>query len=187
MAEFTSGVQTKSASGEAEPEVLGKQISSLALCYVSCSKDSGNAFVGAALVTDHRTRPLEFCYVAPIRPTTIQRLLYGKSLDEHVNVDVMVKKLLEGLSRVPDIIFVDSELLLETSRLCPVPIALLKKSPDKSSPGPRLSQYTYQVPENSRYADAVSQAVGVLETQIQLCDPFDRITEALKEALRSKP
>ncbi|MFH1110836.1 MAG: hypothetical protein V1790_16810 [Planctomycetota bacterium] len=123
MAENTSSFQTTSANEEAEQEVLGKQIPALALCYVSCSKDSGNAFVGAALVTDHRTRPLEFCYIAPIRPTAMQRLLYGRTLDEHVNVDVIAKRLLEGLSRVSDIIFVDSEVLLEARRLCSVPVA----------------------------------------------------------------
>lgn len=186
MVESVDTSQIDSVLVDEELKVLGKPISSLVLCYLSCTKDGGNGFVGAALVTDCRTRPIEFCYIAPIRPTSMQRVLYGKTLDEHVNVDVIAKKLLEGLSRVPDVIFVDSAVLLEIDRLLSIPVALLKKSTESSAVAPALSQYTYKVPENSRFEDAVGQAVGVLETQIQMCEPFDRITEAIKEALRSK-
>src|SRR2546430_8102520 len=87
-------------SATAEPEtvedsskVLGKEVEHLCLCYLTCPRDGSNGYIGGALITDSTTRPIEFSYVASVRPTTMQRLLYGKTLDEFVSVDVIARKL----------------------------------------------------------------------------------------------
>jgi hypothetical protein len=41
---------------DAEPIVLGKPLSDLALGYLACPKDSASGFLGCILVTDSRTR-----------------------------------------------------------------------------------------------------------------------------------
>src|SRR2546423_1522388 len=96
-------------SAEDSSKVLGKEIEQLCLCYLTCPKDGANGYIGGALVTDSATRPIEFSYVTPVRPTTMQRLLYGKTLDEFVSVDVIARKLAEGIARRPDVFFVDSD------------------------------------------------------------------------------
>ena len=51
--------------------------SEMALCYLTCPQDAANAYLGALMVTDYRARPLHFAFVSPIRPTRIQKILYG--------------------------------------------------------------------------------------------------------------
>lgn len=172
------------APEQGESQVLGKNADSLCLCYMSCPKDGANGYIGAVLVTDSRTRPTEFSYVAPVRPSAMQRILYGKTLDEYVSVDVIARKLLDGLSKKPDIVFVDSDLLLGLHRFAGQPVAMLTRSKDVD-PSVKISAVAYKTPDDANYTDEVGAAVSALESYANLVDPFERMTEALKEALKT--
>jgi hypothetical protein len=170
-------------AGDSQGPVLGKEPEDLVLCYLSCSQDAGKAYIGAILITDSRARPLEFAFVDRIQPTTMQRLLYGRTLDEYIRADVIAKKLYGGLSRKPDVVFVDAVDLLAIRRLTGVPVAQLLRNPS-SSPETKLSTITFQTSENSGDYDTVSTILGFLEPRVELLEPFSRMDEALKEALR---
>ena len=92
------------------------ETSSLVLAFLSCPQGPAKSFLGAVLVTDATGHPLEFSYVDPIRPTRMQRILYGRLLEEHVKKDLIARKLLEGLAHKPDITFVDTDELLALQR-----------------------------------------------------------------------
>ncbi len=173
------------AQPDSETVVLGKPISDLVLGYLSCPKDSPG-FLGCILVTDSRTRPLEFSYVFPVRPTTMQRILYGRTLEEHLMVDVIGKKLLTGISRKPDIVFVDSESLLGIARLSTTPVAYLAKKRDSDSGTSPFSTLVFKVGDNTADEDKVPGLIATLEPHVALYDPFERMIEALKEALKAK-
>lgn len=119
---------------DSEDSILGKDPEELVLCYLSCSQDAAKAYLGAMLVTDARARPLDFSYVDPIKPTTMQRILFGKTLDEHIRVDVIAKKLIGGSSRIPDIILVDSPDLLPVRRIADITVALLPQEAEPIEP-----------------------------------------------------
>lgn len=70
------------------------------------------AIRGSALVTDERTRPLEFRVTDPVVPSELQRLLYGAVLDEHVVGDLCGLPLLEALREPFDCILVRDQALL---------------------------------------------------------------------------
>lgn len=165
--------------------VLGKPVQALQLCFLSCIKDGAHGFVGGVLVTDFRTIPLEFTYVSPIRPTTMQRVLYGKTLDEYVMVDAISKKLIEGLAHKPDIVFVDNLNMLPCQRIFEVPVAYISKLQQHESTK-QISTVTFRGSEGSGFEDSISQTISVLEPMVNLWEPFDRITEAVKETLKSK-
>jgi hypothetical protein len=97
-------------------QIAGKQATDLILCYLQCPTDAAGAFLGAILLTDYRARPQHYAYVQPVKPTKMQRILYGTTLDEHIKVDVIAKKLWEGLPTKPDVLFVDSADLLSPAR-----------------------------------------------------------------------
>ncbi len=175
------------AQADSDPILLGKPISDIVLGYLSCPKDSASGFLGCILVTDSRTRPLEFSYVSPVRPTTMQRILYGRTLDEHVMVYVIGKKLLTGISRKPDMVFVDSESLLGIAHLSTTPVAYLAKKPDGDSAVSPFSTLIFKVGDNILDQDKVAMLIATLEPHVALCDPFERMTEALKEALKTRP
>jgi len=163
----------------------GKDSDGACLAYLTCPQDASRGFLGAILVTDARTRPLHFGYVTPIRPTVIQRILYGKSLDVDVKINVIAKKLLqEGLSRIPDVVFVDSEMLIAARSVFGVPVARLWRRPPDAKEGVTISTYLYDTAGNTADEHAVGRIVTELEQSVDLIDPFDRIQEALKEVLK---
>lgn len=164
------------------PTVLGKAPAELILGFLSCPTLNSN-FVGAVLVTDSRGRPLDFAFVEPIRPSTMQKLLYGKTLDEHVRIDVIARKLLQGNSVRPDVVFVDTENLLVIRRIVDVPVAWLNSNDGSDTDD--LSTLTYRTNEAHDDEAVVGQLLSQLEGQVDFIEPFSRVTEALKEALKT--
>ena len=169
-----------------EEKVLGKSPTELVLCFISCPQDAARNFVGAILVTDASGRPLEFAFVEPVRPSQMQRILYGKTLEEHVRIDVIANKLLQGNSNVPDVIFVDADELLPMRRIVQIPVARLSKSDNSGTDSTKLSTLTYSTGGRRDDEELVGQVIGHLEPLIDLIEPFNRITEALKESGRAQ-
>ena len=154
------------------------------LAYLSCPQDGAKGYLGALLLTDGRTRPLHFGYVAPVRPTVMQRILYGRTLEVHVKMDVIAKKLAhDGISKVPDVLFVDADDLLAARAIFNVPTAKLTRPEDKQS-GVTISTYRYDTGGHAQDEEAVGRIVATLEQTVDLLDPFKRMEEALKEALK---
>lgn len=69
--------------------------------------------MGAILVTDAETKPLEFRVTAPIRPTSFQKTLYGDVLLEHILVELISVPLLNAVNEQIDLIVVKDPLFLE--------------------------------------------------------------------------
>lgn len=177
-------------NGHAAREEYGESIDSAAsgnatvLSYFICPRDAAGAFVGALMVTDNRLRPLHFAFVSPIRPTKIQRILYGPTLEEHVRVDVIGNKLLTDLPVVPDILLVETEELVAIRRVAGLPTAFLTRAEFDPSAG-NLSSLRYDTGANVDDQDVVGQVLASLEMKVDLVEPFQRMREALKEAIKS--
>lgn len=153
------------------------------LAYLSCPQDGAKGYLGALLLTDGRTRPLHFGYVAPVRPTVMQRILYGPTLNADVKIHVITRKLNDGLSRVPDVVFVDAEDLLPARAVFNVPTARLTLSPGTET-GIKLSTLQYDTGGHARDQEAVGRIVAAYEQTVDLLNPFERMQEALKDALK---
>jgi len=50
------------------------------LAFVNISIYEDGSVRGGVLVTDLETRPYEFRVTSPVKPTSIQRILYGKTI-----------------------------------------------------------------------------------------------------------
>jgi hypothetical protein len=76
--------------------------------------DNGG-IMGAVLVTDAETKPLEFRVTAPIKPTSFQKTLYGDVLLEHVLVELIAIPLLNAINEQVDMILVKDPLFLSAN------------------------------------------------------------------------
>ncbi len=72
----------------------------------------GKGHLGALLVTDDLGKPVEFRVTYPVKPTALQRQLYGDSLLPHVGVELCGKPLYQALKIKPLILLVSDPLLL---------------------------------------------------------------------------
>jgi hypothetical protein len=155
------------------------------LGYLVCATDAAGGFVGAVLLTDNRARPRHFAFVQPVKPTKMQRILYGSTLDEHIQVDVIVQKLWQGLPSPPDVVFVDAPDLILARRVTRVPTAFIANASQPEPNTSSLSNIRYDVGPNKKDDSFIGEVVLALEGTCNLLEPFSRIREALKEGLKS--
>ena len=78
----------------------------------SLTLDETSGIMGAILVTDGETKPLEFRVTAPIKTTNFQKTLYGDVLLEHVLVELVSIPLITALNDELDLILVKDRLFL---------------------------------------------------------------------------
>lgn len=87
------------------------EIAKLAFLETYTLNDNGGV-MGAILVTDAETKPLEFRVTAPIKPTSFQKTLYGDVLLEHILVELISVPLLNAVNEQIDLIVVKDPLFL---------------------------------------------------------------------------
>ncbi len=74
--------------------------------------DDNEGIMGAILVADQDTKPLEFRVTAPIKPTNFQKTLYGNVLMEHILVELVSVPLLNAIEQEIDLILVKDPFFL---------------------------------------------------------------------------
>jgi len=96
----------------------------LALCETS-SKDS---YLGAVLVTDSQGIPQEFRCTHPVKPTTIQKPLYGNMLEPYIGVNLCGVPILKSIQNIPSLIVVDKEFLLDVRKAISCPVIFIRRA-----------------------------------------------------------
>lgn len=173
------------------------------LGYLSSSE--GQSLRGGMLVTDEVGKPLEFRCTSPVRPTQIQRMLYGKSLIPHVTIDLMGVPLLRTLREKPVAIFVRDPVLLDLRTKINLPVVHLRRQGESFSLSPEekgtvtakplvvecssgrfeavvATSHRNYVPE----LESLRESLSVVFANLDLLEPFERVTKALQEIERQK-
>jgi len=83
--------------------------------YLVVDLVEGAGYVGGVLVTDGHGLPLEFRHTLPVRPTKLQRALYGGALDRYLRAVVITRRLLDGLERKPGLVLLGDAALIGES------------------------------------------------------------------------
>lgn len=137
--------------------------------------DGGDAFRGGCLVTDEKTRPLEFRVSGAIRPSTLQKILYGDTLHEYICTVLLGGPLLQSLeSRAEFVLVRDAEFLKLRPQL-EMPLLWLRSTFD--------GQYALQpFPGYEAEADNVGEVMPARLKGRHIMEPFLRIRAALEEA-----
>ena len=74
--------------------------------------EENGGVMGAIMVTDADTKPIEFRVTAPIKPTSFQQTLYGDVLHEHILVELISVPLLDAINEQIDLIIVKDPVFL---------------------------------------------------------------------------
>lgn len=152
--------------------------------------DAG-AFVGGILVTSLLGRPLEFQCTTPVRPNRTQVILYGPTLAPFLYSEVIGKTLIERLAVKPHVVLVDQEPLLELRWQCAIPVACLVPADaerrdladeTRLQVGRQLLRFHPDFPQEK---DAVAERCAKVPPDADLCEPLERVSDALKETLRT--
>ncbi|MCF7935497.1 MAG: hypothetical protein K9L28_04075 [Synergistales bacterium] len=162
-------------------------------------EDDKEVYHGAALVSDLRGIPRDFRYTDPIRPTKLERVLYGGALDVYLREEVILKNLVEAIELAPALWLCSSRELLGPLRgVTQQPVAMLQESTHKplDNVGDRMEQpedglylvqltsmsapYRLRLPKGD--LGKVDTVVPLLEEAAEtmdLLEPFARIRKAM--------
>lgn len=157
-------------------------------------------FRGASLVADFRGIPMDFRYTDPIKPTRLERILYGNALEVYLREELILESLIGAVEVKPTLwICREPDLLAPLKRITKGKVLFL--APSSHSPLDAAGSVentgetgVYMIQADSVSAplraafsegakeDEVKQAAGILveaAKTMELLEPFGRIQKAL--------
>lgn len=166
------------------------------LMFLSSQKfEAGKAVRGAFLLTDNETKPLEFRCTNPIRPTQLQNVLYGDTIEQYILVELIGKPLFDAMSDKPDLILVKDPIFLDLRQKINTPILQVAKEEEINTSANGDNVFQMFSSSSGRFDPIViiahshfpedKQIAKDLLTRIfnryDLNEPFDRISTALEQ------
>ena len=158
--------------------------------------DDGEAYRGAILVTDEWGKPLEFRCTAPVRPTQLQRTLYGKSLLPHILTELIGAPLVSSVREKPQLILIADESYFDVRHKVSTPVIRVtrnggtKAKPDDQSKSKSLLLQSASGKFAQVEVEAHWKFVADLESSGErlrdlfgrwdLTEPFQRLAEGLQ-------
>ena len=162
---------------------------------------SDGVFRGAVLITDFRGIPADFRYTDPIRPSRLEKILYGGALDVYLKEELILENIV-GAVEVQPVLWIcrDADLLESLSRLgkgkevllAPTsrpPMDAVGDTEKQNDPGSYLVQadpmsapMRISLPMNrSKEEEAKAVAAVLVEaaSTMDLLEPFSRMSKAL--------
>ncbi|HQK95819.1 MAG TPA: hypothetical protein PLD23_20135 [Armatimonadota bacterium] len=170
----------------------------IAYLITRCSEDR-DSYLGAVLTTDDKSLPIEFFHTSPpVRPTRLQRVLYGGALDAYIRRDVIGSPLLKALKERPALVISSDDLVLDLDGEAGCPVVRVQQTNSEPlahvgdtqelSPTQRLVQLR---PKSGpirvtgpRDDPALLSRVGELLAQLtetmDILEPLDRVAQAVE-------
>ncbi len=160
----------------------------ISIGYMMVLRMDENGYLGGIMVTDAYAIPLEFKYSEPIKPTGLQKILYGSSIEKYLMVDVIAKKLIQNVQEKPKFILLDDSRLLGLQSKSPIIYIANSSKNEKEKESDELREglnteeleagfkivYTGTLTsEDMKWLERLSDEIDILE-------PFQRLKEALK-------
>ena len=161
---------------------------------------------GAALITDHVTKPLEFRCTTPVKPNPVQRTLYGATLRAHIAVDLVGIPLIDAIQEKPQIVIAqDNSFLGLRPKIAHFLVCVAKQGEQFSTESARhLRESTdpgmlvcesgrfqpLSVVTHWKYTGELPAILNILRpvfSVVDLLEPFARIEKAVAEVERQQP
>lgn len=162
------------------------------------SFDDNSGIMGAILVTDSDTKPLEFRVTAPIKPTNFQKTLYGDVLNEHILVELIALPLLGAIKDEIDLILVRDPLFLGINNKQGVRAVRLYREGEEASRLNRSDENTVSISGDGgtvyiETAKKFQQELPEIKDKLasisnvrNLLEPFERLKVACEQVHQQK-
>ena len=153
-----------------------------------------DGYIGAILITDNRGVPVDFRATHPVKPSAVQKTLYGDALEPYVALELCGKPLLQAVRTKPDLLIVNRPDLLDVHLNTKCPVALLRRAGETfevqagnrpagsriHSPSGRFQPLAMDLPPGEiADQDRIQQVVEAAFNHVDLLEPFERIAKSL--------
>ena len=164
--------------------------------YETLSRDG---YLGTILVTDLQGIPQEFKCTYPVKPTAIQKPLYGDALKPYIGVNLCGIPLFKSIQNLPSLLLVQNEFLLDVRKAISHPVVYIRRAGEaidlSSSDDPKttLKRERIDCPTGKfqpviftphpDFNDDITGAREILEKIFNYLDPlepFDRMAKAVE-------
>jgi len=153
-----------------------------------------DGLITALMITDNKGYPLEFKATTPVRPSLVQKTLYGDKLEHYVGVELCGKQLVRQTGRKPKLIVIPETKLLDISDATDNDIVAIWRSgesirveenPDDLKKGTIKSTAFQTIVYEGRFKDDSSKKEAVTFLQVcsnnfDLIEAFERMRAALQ-------
>jgi hypothetical protein len=163
--------------------------SNLRLVFLDAAMfEDGAAIRGGVLITDIETKPYEFRCTSPVRPTSIQRMLYGNTLEEYIYVELIGVPLIKAAKEKPSLVLVQTPLLLRIRPSLSCPVVLVRHNPQQATISSGTGEGELKpiaISAHREFPAEASAAQAMLTPLLQerdLLEPFERLRVALAES-----
>jgi len=156
-------------------------------------------FIGALLVTDDLGKPEEFRVTYPLKPTPVQKQLYGKSMLPHIGVNLCGIPLYEALKNKPELLVIKDKQILPISEKIDCCVVYLTRrgekleikddsTQDEAEESPHMKtdpgghqpvSVIYPPNYGNEMKDRTKAFLGHYYQAIDLLEPFERIKGAI--------
>lgn len=152
----------------------------LRIAFVDTILFDDGSIRGGVLVTDKETRPYEFRVTSPIKPTALQKMLYGTSLTDYVYGQLIALPLLKNIKETVSLAICSRENLLVARPNLKFPFIVLKKS------GRDDALLVQSHPDYSGEQGHAEIIVYDMMQRHDLAEPFTRLKLAVSEVHAQK-
>lgn len=163
------------------------------LGFLTTVELADGGFVGGLLVTNRLGRPLEFQCTAPVRANRTQEILYGPTLVPHILTDLVGRTLVDKAGVKPDLVLTENAEVLALREQISTPVAFLEAESAKTAPRaddteslPHLSvglQILRFHRDHAADSETIARKSHLIPGEANLNEPFERVREALNEAI----
>ena len=158
-----------------------------------------DSYIGAILVTNLASVPTEFRVTLPVKPTAIQKSLYGKAMIPYIGAELCGRQLLQNITHQLDLIFVSPSYMVDIRPNSDAPVLHIHKqgeaikiqSPLDNSDG-KSAQIQHDItpasfqpvtltpaPAFSDDFEVVQALIEEISNKFDLLEPFERIDRAI--------
>lgn len=156
-----------------------------------------DGYLGAILITDSYGIPQEFRCTHPVKPTTIQKPLYGDKLEPYIGTSLCGLPLIKSIQSKPSVIVVQKEYLLEIRKEASLPVLFIRKAGEAIDININATQAAIAKRErldcstgrfqpiilstHHEFSDDIEPLKGMIEkifAHLDLTEPFERMKKA---------
>ena len=157
--------------------------------FISVSGDCRHGFVGGSLILNQRGRPIEFHCTTPVKPNRAQEILYGPTLRPHVIGEQIAAALYNKIKSPPQWVLSSNPEAMLLREQIDVPLVVIAKQPPENGCPLDVMMDDESAWVHQDFESDLPQAREIwqkMSSWIDLCEPFERIREAIQEAMQTR-
>lgn len=143
-----------------------------------------DGYLGAILITDSQGVPIEFRCTHPVKPTLIQKPLYGESLLPFIGSELCGEPLFNSVQNKPVYVFVNSDFLLLLRTRISIPLVFVRLTGEAIEINPE-QKLTDSLPRKRLESPTGKFQPVIVSTHPDYKDDFDKLQVLFKESLRN--